>query len=537
MISKDYQLHMTTPEGHVQLLQVTRLNQAQASTVATSKTLLVPSQPGFHYKLIDAEAGSHLKGQKLLRSKKNLQVLVEDTVAVELEDYFVASITPLPNAAVYKLENQSCEEVQVTSNLPTETFEISKSLIWTEQDDAVDCKVALLNPSNAMVFLPVAPGSMGIGLGELSGAALGLIAMGGGGKDKPVTPPPPPPLPISTVITAMTLSSATGEMNHRLNAADTLTATVLFDGVVILNTASGVPTLTLLIGNQSVQATYVSGSGTHTLVFVTTIMNGQTDLDGVAIDGNALQLNGATLKDLLGNASVNTASSVPSNPNYLVDTAPPIATLEAGTLTLTQALSGSVVIQSNELGKAYLVPSTSTIATLSDLENLSPLVSRSVVIETAQSNTAIALNGLPVASYQVYSVDLAGNVSKISSDSLAVTESPHLPPPPPPPPPPLPPPPPVYQPQVNIASNTAALRKGQTAEITFTFSDDPGISFSWNGSVGDIGLLNGSLSAINGTGLVRKAVFTPTAHLASGNASITIAADSFTDASNNFGNA
>jgi hypothetical protein len=159
-----------------------------------------------------------------------------------------------------------------------------------------------------------------------------------------------------------------------------------------------------------------------------------------------------------------------------------------------------------------------------------------VVIQTAQSNTTIALNGLPVASYHVYSVDLAGNVSRISSDSFEVTESlPPTPPPPPPPPPPLPPP--VYQPLVSIASNTAALRIGQTAEITFTFSDDPEISFSWNGSIGDIGLLNGSLSAINGTGLIRKAVFTPTANLASGNASITIAADSYNDASNNLGNA
>ena len=382
MTSKDYQLHMTSPEGHVQILQASRLNSVQALSVTTYKTLLVPSQPGFHYKLIDAEAGRHLKGQKLLRSKKNLQVLVEDTVVVELEDYFVASITPLPNAPIYKLENQSCEEVQVTSNLPAETFELSKSLIWTEQDDASDCKVALINPSNAMAFLPIATGSMGVGLGELSGAALGLIAMSGGSKDTPVTPSPPPPptLPISTVITAMSLSSATGEMNHRLNATDTLTATVLFDGVVILNTASGSPTLTLLIGNQSVKATYVSGSGTHTLVFITTIVNGQTDLDGVSIAGNALQLNGATLKDSQDNASINTASSVLSHPNYLVDTTPPIATLEAGTLNLMEALSGSVVIQSNELGKAYLVQSTSNISTLSDLENLSPLVTRSVVI-------------------------------------------------------------------------------------------------------------------------------------------------------------
>ena len=434
MTPKNYQLHTTTSAGDVQIsqvLQAASLSQTQAPAVTDPKTLLIPSQPGFQYKLIDVEAGSHVKGQTLLRLKKNLQVLVGETVALEFQDYFVASITPLPNAPVYKLENQSCEEVQVTANLPKETFEISKSLIWTEQDDALDCKVALLNPSNVMAFLPAAPVAIGIGLGELSGAALGLIAMGGGSQDTPVTPPPPLK---PTAITIITLTSATGEMNHRLNATDTLTATVLFDGVVILNTASGSPTLTLLIGSQSIQATYVSGSGTQTLVFVTTIVNEQTDLDGVAIASNALQLNGATLKDTLGNATVNTASTVLSNPNFLVDTTPPIATLQANSLTLTQALTASVVIQSNELGKAYLVPSTSTIANLSDLESLSPVIGRSVAIESVQTNTFLSLSGLPVASYQIYSVDLAGNVSRISSDSLVVTESPNPPPPPPPPP-------------------------------------------------------------------------------------------------------
>jgi hypothetical protein len=145
----------------------------------------------------------------------------------------------------------------------------------------------------------------------------------------------------------MALTSATGELNHRLNSTDTLTATVYFDGAVTLNIAGGSPTLTLLIGEQFVQATYVSGSGTHALVFVTTIMNGQTDIQGVTIASNALELNGATLKDVLGNSTINTANGVPSDSNYLVDTTPPIASLEAGSLTLAQALTASVVVQSN----------------------------------------------------------------------------------------------------------------------------------------------------------------------------------------------
>jgi hypothetical protein len=60
----------------------------------------------------------------------------------------------------------------------------------------------------------------------------------------------------------------------------------------------------------------VSGSGTNALVFTTTILSGQTN-DGVAIALNALNLNGATLQDNVGNNSNNNASSaVSSNANY-----------------------------------------------------------------------------------------------------------------------------------------------------------------------------------------------------------------------------
>ncbi len=557
MTFNDIQFHATTPEGRVQVIQLDKLSDAQVASAPNTRTLVVKAQVGFQYKLIDPDAGGHVKGQKLLRSKKNLHVLVNDVLSLELQDYFVASASPLPNAAVYKLEDQSCEEVQVTSHLPKEAFEVPESLVWTERDGALDCKVALLNPGNALAFLPAAPVAAGIGLGDVTGAVLGVIALSGGGSDTPVTPvtpppappppvppppvpPPPVPPPASTLITAMALTSATGEMNQRLNAGDTLTATVSFSGAVELDTSSGSPTLTLLIGSQSIQALYVSGSGTQALVFVTTIASGLTDLDGVAIASNALQLNGATLKDGLGNPTVNTASAVISNPLHMVDTTPPIATLEAGILTLAQTLTASVLVQSNELGKAYLVPSTSPIASLTDLENLSPLFAKHVAIEAVQTNTPISVSGLPAAIYQLYSVDLAGNVSVLSSESLVVTENPTPPPPPPPPPPPAPPPPPpadTTAPSVLITANVTALKVGQTASITFTFSEDPGSSFGWDGTVGDILVSGGTLGAISGSGFTRTATFTPTPNVASGSASISIAANTYQDAAGNNGTA
>ncbi|MFN4996002.1 MAG: hypothetical protein ACK5EM_04775, partial [Burkholderiales bacterium] len=153
----DFQLQATTPDGRVQTIQLAKLNSSSDAPSSVIKPLLVKTQPGYEYKLIDKDAGGHLKGQKLLRSQKNLQVLVDDQLALELQDYFVASNSPVPNAPVYKLQNQACEEVQVTAHLPKEALDVPESLVWTERDEALDCKVALLNPDSALVFFPAAP--------------------------------------------------------------------------------------------------------------------------------------------------------------------------------------------------------------------------------------------------------------------------------------------------------------------------------------------------------------------------------------------
>jgi hypothetical protein len=91
-------------------------------------------------------------------------------------------------------------------------------------------------------------------------------------------------------------------------------------------------------------------------------------------------------------------------------------------------------------------------------------------------------------------------------------------------------------PTLSITSNKEALKAGEKATITFTFSEDPGISFAWTGSEGDVVVTGGTLSAASDTGRVRTATFTPTADLDSASASITVAGSSFLDAAGNNGN-
>ncbi|MEI7607441.1 MAG: SBBP repeat-containing protein [Rhodospirillaceae bacterium] len=95
----------------------------------------------------------------------------------------------------------------------------------------------------------------------------------------------------------------------------------------------------------------------------------------------------------------------------------------------------------------------------------------------------------------------------------------------------------VTAPTLAITSDVSALKAGETANITFTFSTDPGLTFTWNGTTGDVVVSGGALGAISGSGLTRTATFTPTASLASGGASITVASGAYTDAAGNAGGA
>uniref|UniRef100_A0AC34G9P0 Bacterial Ig-like domain-containing protein n=1 Tax=Panagrolaimus sp. ES5 TaxID=591445 RepID=A0AC34G9P0_9BILA len=113
--------------------------------------------------------------------------------------------------------------------------------------------------------------------------------------------------------------------------------------------------------------------------------------------------------------------------------------------------------------------------------------------------------------------DAAGNVSPAST-GLAVTID-------------------TTSPTLAITSNVPQLKSGETATITFTFSEDPGTTFAWNGTTGDVVVTGGTLAAISGAGLTRTAIFTPTAGTNAGTASITVAAATYTDIAGNNGGA
>ncbi len=93
-------------------------------------------------------------------------------------------------------------------------------------------------------------------------------------------------------VTSVTVPTATTYIT-----GDTLTFKVAFDEVV---TVTGSPELLLTIGSETVVATYVSGSGTDTLLFTYQVVSGVEDADGISLD--SLSLNDGSIVDSDGNA-------------------------------------------------------------------------------------------------------------------------------------------------------------------------------------------------------------------------------------------
>ena len=94
------------------------------------------------------------------------------------------------------------------------------------------------------------------------------------------------------VSTGVSLVGGSGVQNNTLNAGDVVTARVTFNSAVDV---TGLPTVTLNIGGTLVQAVFAAGSGTNTLSFNYTVLAGQTDLNGVALEPDSLALNGGAM--------------------------------------------------------------------------------------------------------------------------------------------------------------------------------------------------------------------------------------------------
>ncbi len=211
------------------------------------------------------------------------------------------------------------------------------------------------------------------------------------------------------------IRSATGAQNNTLNTGDVLTLLVNFDNVV---SVGGMPLLTLQIGDTTVQASYVSGSGSKNLIFSYTIGEGLNDTNGVSIAANSLLLNNGTIVGNKTLPAILNHTAISDNARYKVDTSVPVATLTEATLS-TKA---KATVHSNETGTAYLVKTGAdgvNVKTLADITTANGACWNSSKVKQ-DTDALLNLSGLKDGIYILYVIDNAGNLSHASTQQVTI---------------------------------------------------------------------------------------------------------------------
>lgn len=114
--------------------------------------------------------------------------------------------------------------------------------------------------------------------------------------------------------------------------------------------------------------------------------------------------------DVAGNLSVAAANSV------TIDTQAPTVSVTAVTINNTN----NAVVQSNEVGNAYLVKDTVTVSNLASITSAANNLWNSVIISAANTATNLSADGLIEGTYKVYAVDTAGNLSTAAINSVTI---------------------------------------------------------------------------------------------------------------------
>jgi hypothetical protein len=208
-----------------------------------------------------------------------------------------------------------------------------------------------------------------------------------------------------------------------LNVGDVLTARITFSEAVNI---TGSPRLAIVVGSNSVFASYSSGTGSNQISFSYTIISGQTDSDGIAISLNSVSLNGGTIIDLAGNSATITHAAVAANSSFKVDTtspAAPVLALGSGVSTgasAAEAVQASGVITVNGESGASIVVTFSRSGGGSLTKTVTGTGSP-VAVTLVSADLPTLGDGL--ISVSATSTDLAGNSSTAGTSSFTLDTS------------------------------------------------------------------------------------------------------------------
>lgn len=179
--------------------------------------------------------------------------------------------------------------------------------------------------------------------------------------------------------------------NGYYKAGDVLAFTVQYGENVTVNTAAGRPSIPLIIGAVTVDAVYVSGSGTNQLTFSYTVRPGDMDMNGIQLDDTTILLNSGIIRDLNGNNALLGLATAGSTSGVLVNTIIPSVTID-GTITLTSPWTATITFSDAVTGFT-LADITTVNATVSDLQTTDNITYTALITPVVQGNVSLLIPG------------------------------------------------------------------------------------------------------------------------------------------------
>ena len=302
---------------------------------------------------------------------------------------------------------------------------------------------------------------------------------------------------VSSVVISGAESDGTTAKSNTLVAGDKILVTVAMSENTIV---TGTPTYTVDVGGASKAASYVSGSGTDTLVFSYTVTSGDADAaGGVTAAADALALSGGTLTDAAGNnADVSVSAVAASSNGITVDGIAPVFSSTADTATVAiNTSTTTVVYDASATDNGGAVDAGITYSLSGTDAGLFTIDSATGKVTYKASPTSTGNHSIDITA-----TDAAGNTS---TQDVTITVA--------------------DKPTVTITSDVSGTATG---DVTFTFTFSEAVS---DFAIGDIALTGGVAGSLTGSGKTYELVVTPTANTNTGNITVNVAADAATNTS------
>jgi hypothetical protein len=246
--------------------------------------------------------------------------------------------------------------------------------------------------------------------------------------------------------TISSLSSTSTDRSYK--AGDSITITATASEAVV---AGSFITVTLETGATDRQVVLTASADGTTLTGTYVVQAGDSSAD---LTANAFSVGATDVRDIAGNYLSST--TLPTGGNNIAGAKAIVVdgVLPSASATTASILaSANAVVQSTELGTAYLVNTSVTVSDSASITSANTSLWNSVSIATANTNTNLAATGLVPGTYKVYALDGAGNLSSASTNTVTVL-----------------PPTPTPAPDLQAASDTGSSNSDNTtADNTPTF--------------------------------------------------------------------